>query len=254
MSVGDAVLTETLQIEIANIAGTVYARYCSRGGSVQLDKEDLTSIGIIGALEAADRFDPIKGNWMVFARMRARGAMLDKVRKMALVSMGQDGYEKVKQLEQARRELLQKDIEPTNKLLAEQLGWSLADVQKWLAQRPILVPATDGDAFADDEETIPGTVLMSADIGPEEASLRLEVKKIVEDCLDRLPSADLRMILVSRILHGIKLKELAASFDCAMQSVLNKQKKATDWMRQCIKAKGWPEEGWGTLFSREGDK
>lgn len=248
-----AVLTEQLQAEIEKQATTIYFRYCSHGGSVQLDAEDLKSIGIVGALEAAERFDSSKGNWTVFAKRRAWGAMLDKVRKMALVSMGQDGYEKIKQLRTATQELVQQDIEPTAEALAGQLGWALKDVTKWSSLRPVLVPVADCDSYSDDEDEAPGMVLVSREIGPEQASMRVEAKEIVEACLDRLPSSELRLILVSRILHGVKLADLAASFDCAMQSILNKQKKAAEWMRQCIKGKGWPEEGWNHLFSREGE-
>lgn len=248
-----AVMTQKLQSEIEKQAHTIYYRYCSQGGGVQMDAEDLKSVGIIGALEAAERFDSTKGRWSVFARQRARGAMLDKVRKMALVSMGQDGYEKIKLLRTARQELSQRGLIPTNEALAEQLNWSLKDVAKWLALRPVLVPTAHCDSYADDDDNTPGMVLRSQDIGPEIASMRVEAKEIVEGCLDRLPSPELRMILLSRIVHGVKLKDLATSFDCAMQSILNKQKKAAEWMRQCIKSKGWPDKGWGKLFAQEGD-
>ena len=253
MAVEQAVLTEQLQAEIEKQASTIFYRYCSRGGSVQLDEEDLKSIGIVGALEVAERFDPEKGNWPAFAKRRAWGAMLDKVRKMALVSMGQDGYEKVKLLESARHELMVNNHQPTCQVLAEHLGWSVDDVDKWSALRPVLVPVAEGDAFEDDENSVSGMVLLSREIGPEKANLRLEARQMVDDCIDRLPSSELRLILVGRILHGVKLKELAESFDCAIQTILNKQKKAVAWMRQCIKAKGWPDEGWDNLFAGEGD-
>ncbi|MCK5688548.1 sigma-70 family RNA polymerase sigma factor [Myxococcota bacterium] len=53
----------------------------------EIDFDDLVEYGMIGLLEAADRFDPEKGaNFMTFAYYRIRGAIYDGLRGMGWMS------------------------------------------------------------------------------------------------------------------------------------------------------------------------
>jgi len=236
--------------EIDKIARAVFYRYCSRSHDVQLELDDLQHYGVIGLLEARKKFDSKKGTWLPFMKLRARGAMLDEVRRSAPV--GQEDYQKIRLLEEARQKLREEGIAPTEQSLSKRLGWSVTEVTSWRRQLPVLVPALDAENFDEDEMTS-GVVLTAGEIGPEETTLRHEMLQIIDDCLNGLPSPDLRIILTSRTLHGLKLKELAASFACTMENIRVKQKKAASWMRECISGKGWPEHGWQDVLDSEGD-
>ena len=53
----------------------------------EIDFDDLVEYGVIGLLEAADRFDPsIGANFMTFAYYRIRGAIYDGLRGMGWMS------------------------------------------------------------------------------------------------------------------------------------------------------------------------
>lgn len=242
-------ITTQEQAELAKLAKAVHYRYCRRSHDVQLEVEDLLHLGVIALLEARKTFDAEKGDWLPFLRLRARGAMLDDIRRQAPVS--QDDYQKVRQLEAARQSLQREGIAPDEQALAARLGWQVAEVSSWRRQLPMLVPALNAEG--DDEENPHGRVLVSGDLGPAELTLRKEMWQIVSDCLASLPSPDLRLILESRTLHGLGLKELAASFACTMESIRLKQKKAAAWVRECLERKGWPEAGWQSVLDAEGD-
>lgn len=236
--------------EVEKISRAVFYRYCRSSHDVQLEMDDLKHYGVIGLLEARKKFDSAKGGWLSFMKLRVRGAMLDEIRKSAPV--GQEDYRKVKLLAGARQELKKEGIELTDQRLAAQLGWPLVEVTSWRRQLPVLVPALDSEHF-DDDEMSAGVVLTAGDIGPEETTLRHEMWKIVDECLNSLPSPDLRIILKSRTLYEVKLKELAASFACTMESIRLKQKKAANWMRDCIIGKGWLAQGWQEALDSEGE-
>jgi RNA polymerase sigma factor for flagellar operon FliA len=48
-----------------------------------VDRDDLTSAGMIGLLQALRSFDPDRGvNFLTFARLRIRGAVYDELRRL----------------------------------------------------------------------------------------------------------------------------------------------------------------------------
>lgn len=67
-----------------------------RADGVHVDEDDLRSCGRQGLLEAAQRFDPGRGDFRRFAYFRVRGAMIDGIRKMG--NWSRRGYERVAML------------------------------------------------------------------------------------------------------------------------------------------------------------
>ncbi len=71
-----------------------------------IDADDLRSVGLIGLMDAANKFDPAKGNkFSTYAEWRIKGAILDELRSMDWVSRGT--RQKSRKLEQAYREVEQ---------------------------------------------------------------------------------------------------------------------------------------------------
>jgi len=67
---------------VRSIAGKV-----KRTVAKEIEFEDLVEYGMIGLLEAADRYDPSHGaNFMTFAYYRIRGAIYDGLRGMGWMS------------------------------------------------------------------------------------------------------------------------------------------------------------------------
>jgi len=66
---------------VRNAAGALRANLVSH-----IDREDLTSAGYVGLLQAIDRFDPHRARFVTYATKRIRGAMVDYIRDNDWVS------------------------------------------------------------------------------------------------------------------------------------------------------------------------
>jgi RNA polymerase sigma factor for flagellar operon FliA len=87
------------------MVGHVVKRIAARLPS-HIDEEDLRSVGVIGLMDAANKFDPERGNkFATYAEHRVKGAILDELRSMDWVSRGV--RVKSRKLEQAYREVEQ---------------------------------------------------------------------------------------------------------------------------------------------------
>ncbi|MEM1117228.1 MAG: sigma-70 family RNA polymerase sigma factor [Bacteroidota bacterium] len=89
--------------------------------------EDLESAGLVGLVEALDAYDPAQGTrFMTYAYLRVRGAIIDYLRSLDVLSMG-----KRKQVAEAGAvaDALRQETgaEPSDRAVAERLGISLAD-------------------------------------------------------------------------------------------------------------------------------
>ena len=68
--------------------GYVVSRIAARLPS-HIDAEDLRSVGVIGLLDAANKFDPERGiKFSTYAEHRIKGEILDSLRSMDWVSRG----------------------------------------------------------------------------------------------------------------------------------------------------------------------
>jgi RNA polymerase sigma factor for flagellar operon FliA len=86
---------------IGYIVGRIAVRLPSH-----IDADDLRSVGVVGLLDAANKFDPERGNkFATYAEHRIKGAILDELRSMDWVSRGV--REKARKLERAYAEVEQ---------------------------------------------------------------------------------------------------------------------------------------------------
>ncbi len=71
-----------------------------------IEKEDLINAGIVGLIQAIDRFDPEMGNTLsTFASFRIKGSIISELRELDILSRGE--RKKVRELKQAREYLEQ---------------------------------------------------------------------------------------------------------------------------------------------------
>ncbi|MCL2874103.1 MAG: FliA/WhiG family RNA polymerase sigma factor [Defluviitaleaceae bacterium] len=99
------------------VAGRLHVQL---GGNVEYD--DLVSYGILGLIDAIEKFDYLKGvKFETYASLRIKGAIIDSIRKVDWVP--RSVRQKSKQLELAYEELSNDLLrEPTEKEIADKLG------------------------------------------------------------------------------------------------------------------------------------
>jgi RNA polymerase sigma factor for flagellar operon FliA len=96
-----------------------------------VDFEELNSVGMIGLIEALDRYDDTKGvPFRAYAEIRINGAMLDYLRKEDWVP--RSIRKQMKLYQQGVQLLKEKEMERTDANLATVLGLSVGETRKLL--------------------------------------------------------------------------------------------------------------------------
>jgi len=229
---------------VRGVASEVYSVYCPAGEAGEITKNDLYHYGIIGLLEAKQKYDRSKGvPWLAFAAYRVRGAMLDQFRQQPAIRLPQAPYKNVKALKEARMALAQNGQKVHAKALALRLGWSVEEVHRVSAMIPTLLPVDTESRDDEEEGGLHGVVLPARGDNPEDAAMRREVAELVNRCLEALPSSKDRLVIVSRVLEGLKLREVAETLGCSLENVRQWQKRVEEMMRACMERHGWSMEG-----------
>ena len=168
--------------------------------------------------------------------------MLDHLRKAPLIRLPQDVQKRVRELKEIRSQLEQNCGDVSTHALAEKLGWSTDEVARIRALIPSVVSIAEencrpenGGNFTD------GVVLadLSENCDPQDNLLKKELSQLVEHCLRTLPDTRDRLIIKARKLEDVTLRELAASFNCSIESVRKREKLALVQLKECLQHNGW---------------
>lgn len=130
-------------VELSSLVKTIAQRIASRMPP-HIDVDDLISAGMIGLLDAFDKFDTAKSNnFRKYAEVRIKGAILDEVRSMD--PMGRGFRRKANKLGRSQHELEQAlGRAPTAEEVAEHLGIEVEGYHALMNQlQPILVVSVE---------------------------------------------------------------------------------------------------------------
>ncbi len=215
------------------IAGRLAARLPS---GFQLD--DLIQAGMIGLLEAIEKFDPKKGvKFKTYADIRVRGAMLDDLRTKDWIPRSvRDNSTK---LEKAFTNLRSQDIDhPSDKQLAKELDLKPKELPGFLDKaRPIpLLSLEDiGHHNKDDNPLdILETISNPDEHDPVDTLLGKESKEILMKAIDRLPENE-QLVLSLYYNEDLNLKEIGEVLGLTESRVSQIRTKAIAMLRSFMK-------------------
>lgn len=177
----------------------------------QVELEDLISAGIVGLLDAFQKFDPAKKvQFRTYAQFRVRGAMLDSLR--ALDWGPRDLRRKGRAVEEAIRSLSAKlGKAPTENEVAEQMSLSLEEYQQLLGELSGLELGSLNAPPANDDG-VEALALLPA--GPEDDPfLRCqtnEMRLLLADAIAELPERE-RLVLTLYYYEELTMKEVGAT-------------------------------------------
>ncbi len=201
---------EELILKYAPLVNYVANRLASRLPP-NIHAEDLISPGIIGLIDAIEKFDPTKKiRFKTYAEFRIRGAMLDELRHMDWVprSVRKKATELEKTIEQLEKELgrvpedeeiaaaMNLSINEYYKLLDKTRGITFLDIE---AIRRRMPDSSDEDLFdliADD-----------GDSDPFEQLNMSEVKDILVECIKTLPEKE-KLVVSLYYFEELTMKEI----------------------------------------------
>lgn len=148
----DRTARDALILAYAPLAGVVAARIAA--GVKNVDIDDLRQYGMIGVIDAIDRYDPARGvKFETYATRRIRGAILDALRSVDWAPRALRPA--ARQIDAARSGLSHRlHRHPTESELAGELGWDVRRLRETIRRVDDARFAALDAALPDDETTL----------------------------------------------------------------------------------------------------
>ena len=178
--------------------------------------DDLISSGVIGLMDAIDKYDPSRDNqFKTYAEFRIRGSILDELRAQDWVP--RSIREKSKILDRAYRRLEQKFGRPVSvRELAQSLKMSVSHVHELISEVSTSTMVTlDEDVRQfpfQDRKSILGVLEQMKANNPHFQANFKNIKKALQESLRDLPENE-RMVLSLYYYEDLNLKEIGAVLD-----------------------------------------
>jgi RNA polymerase sigma factor for flagellar operon FliA len=192
---------------------------------------DLTQAGVLGLLDAADKFDLTKGvRFQTYAELRVRGAILDSLRSLDWVP---------RSVRRLRRELqgaesrLQGRLgrKPTDEELAEVMKVSPADL------RAARDRVRRSEIASGNSESFDGVVAFTIDPSspdPQELLERREIEELLARAIERLPERE-RLVLALYYHEELTMKEVGRILGVNESRVSQIHGKAVETLRRRLR-------------------
>ena len=188
---GNEEAREKLITDFVPIVNTI-ARRLEIYASSSYGFEDLVSVGLMGLLDAIEKFQPGKGAiFKTYAWHRIRGAILDEIR--ALDWVPRSIRDKASQLEKAYQAVRQRTGRAAEESeVAEELGISQQQLQETLAEIGCTSILTIEDLMTDEEneEIVNDWLADPYAVDVQEQIELQENKEILAESIDQLPEKE----------------------------------------------------------------
>jgi RNA polymerase sigma factor for flagellar operon FliA len=170
-----------------------------------VDPGDLIGSGVLGLIDAIERYDPQRGvKFETFATPRIKGAIYDGLRQLDWVP--RSVRSRARQLERAFSELeAMHGRSPTDEQLATHLRIGRGDLDQWLAS---IASTTVGPLErALDAGAEPHTLTGEVPVVPSTVVEEREVRQVMHDEIDKLPDRE-KLVLSLYYDEGLTLAQI----------------------------------------------
>ncbi|PHV71767.1 FliA/WhiG family RNA polymerase sigma factor [Sporanaerobium hydrogeniformans] len=190
-----------------------------------VDLDDLVSYGILGLIDAIDKFDPYKNvKFETYASLRIRGAILDAIRKLDWVP--RTLRKKQKEVDRAYVELeTQLGRQPEDEEVAKYLGIKLEEYNELLKEVNITT-LISVDEYSYQLEAIKDTTAES----PAHYVQEQETKEMLTKSIEDLPDREKQVIFLYYF-EELTLKEISNVLEVSESRVSQLHTKAVSRLR-----------------------
>lgn len=233
----DAAEREQLISRYAPLVKTIAGRLALRLPQ-HISQDDLTSAGLMGLMDAIDRFDVEKGvEFKSYAEFRIKGAMIDELRAMDWVP--RSVRRNAKKLEEAYMRVENREMRPAkDEEVAEELEldmeafYRLVDESRGISVINEYDTTNRNAPFLSDEH---GRVsAIPIDINPLESLNRAETVHIIAEAIDRLPKNE-RTVMSLYYYEELTMKEIGDVMGYTESRVSQLHTKAVIRLRTSLK-------------------
>jgi RNA polymerase sigma factor FliA len=217
----DAGLRNRLVLQYAPLVKYVAGRM--RGGLPEnVDHDDLVSDGVLGLMDAIERFEPERGlSFQTFAVPRIRGAIIDGMRAMDFVPRSvRDKLRAVQRAQLALEERLGRS--PDQAELARELAIPVAQL------RDLQNQASGSHANLDDFD-LADELTSAADHAVEQGDDNASLMRVVEELGERD-----RVIIALYYFEGLTLSEIGQVLGVTESRVSQLHRRATTTLRETL--------------------
>ena len=172
-----------------------------------VDIDDLMNVGVIGLIQAVDRYDPRRDNkFMTYAIFRIKGAVLSELRARDFLS--RSNRRKIRELESAYLRLEQKlGREADDQEIAQELGVDLEQVYRTKQMSSISFISLEelGVSSRDEKEKLLSYLVNNEDDALSMTKLK-ELKEAMAQAIKQLPEKE-RLVISLYYLEELTMKE-----------------------------------------------
>lgn len=206
-----------------------------------INQEDLESCGILGLLEAIEKFDPaVGGDFESYAYVRIRGAMLDELRRVNWIP--RTVWQKLQAVRMAKEKLESNSGGlVTDEAVARELGWEVAEVRRLDAHSRRIYAASLDEAAA----TAAGEAVRLGDAIPDETSpdplemvAEEDNRQLLAKAVSSLNEKD-RLVLSLYYQKGLTLKEIGRVLEVSESRVCQLHARALQRLRKKLSELSW---------------
>jgi RNA polymerase sigma factor for flagellar operon FliA len=201
----DAIVVHYLSV-VKYVAGRI-----AMNSPSHIEEDDLIGWGILGLLDAAEKFDPAqKVSFEVYASTRIRGAILDHIRSLDWAPRSL--RKKARRLKEAHAELREElEREPTDGEVAVRLNLSEDDLFQlkteifgaYIISLDGTISGGEGEGDTTVAEITSGATIPS----PEDSAARREAEQQLAEAIQRLPEQE-RQVVILYYYDELTLKEI----------------------------------------------
>ncbi len=210
----DGKLRDQLIMDYAPLIRFVAQRIAARLPA-NIDINDLISAGVIGLMDAIEKYDPARDNkFKTYAEFRIRGAILDELRSQDWVP--RSVRDKAKQIERAYADLEQRlGRQVSDMELSEELGMSLEDYYELIAKvKAVTMLSIDelSGPYNNDRRSLLDTIENFNSKNPFAQLKNQNVRNVLMKHIDELPEKQ-RLVLSLYYYEDLNLKEIGQILD-----------------------------------------
>jgi RNA polymerase sigma-B factor len=225
----DPAIREQLVFEYVGLVRHLASRFAKRAGTL----EDLVQVGMIGLINAIDRFDPARGfDFTSFAVPTVVGEIKrhfrDKSWAMRVPRRLKDLNVRIGRTVEDLTVSLGRP--PTHADLAQRLGVTVEEIiEAQESSRAYVLQSLDADAETSDR---PRQTTVGDHVGDEDRDLALLLDKtILKDASRRLESRE-RVVVYLRFFANLSQSEVGRRLGCTQMHVSRLQRRALEKMRR----------------------
>lgn len=206
--------------------------------SLGQDYEDAASQGLLGLIEAVDRYDPgYKTQFSTYATLRIRGNIIDYLRLHDWLSRG--ARQKSRMVQEAISQLWEKyERPPTDEELAAYMNLDIEKLRQILVDSSHVFVSLDTTMTTEGDDIVSLHELISDENQAEPSSIfeEEEMKTILIDAIQSLPERE-QLVLSLYYYENLTFKEIGAVLDVSESRVCQLHARIVMTLRGILESK-----------------